>query len=169
MGSKDGTGDLTVIKIKGIGTVIKGLNSVFSDARNRSLKGDELANFLISGVKKFNKISTKDEDSLKEALPIKFSKFLKGETTEENPGKRVNIKILGGCCPNCFELEKQAMEAVIDLEINGEFLHLRDPELISKYGIVPTPALVINEKVVSSGRVVMKEEIKRMILKVLNE
>lgn len=171
MGTKNGLGNITVIKIKGVGIALKGVNPLFLEAKKKNLEGDDLVNFLIKGLKILNALSKRDEESLKEILPIKYSKFLKGEPDKngEDDKNKIDIKILGGCCKNSFELEKQAMDAVIELEVEGPFIHIRDQAKIREFGMIPTPALVINGRIVSSGRVVMKDEIKKMILEAMQK
>ena len=74
------------------------------------------------------------------------------------------IKILGSGCPNCKTLERRAIEAAEELNITAEFQEVRDFKEIASYGIMHTPGLVIDEKVVSAGYVPKVEEIKSLIL-----
>ena len=77
----------------------------------------------------------------------------------------MNIKILGmGCC-NCVKLYENAQEAVKDLEIEATIEKVEDMEKIMKYGVMRTPALVINEKVIVQGRIPKKDEIKKLLQK----
>jgi small redox-active disulfide protein 2 len=73
------------------------------------------------------------------------------------------IKILGGGCANCSKLEENAKEAVKRLGIEVEFEKVKDPIQYSLYGIMKTPGLVINEKMVSYGRITSVEEIIKII------
>lgn len=70
------------------------------------------------------------------------------------------IKILGGGCANCKRLEQITREVVKTLAIEAEFIKVTDHEEIMKYPILSTPGLVLNEKVVSSGRIPNKAEIE---------
>ena len=63
------------------------------------------------------------------------------------------IKVLGSGCTNCRNLEKATREALADLGIEAELEHVTDPGEIASYGVMRTPALVIDEDVVLSGRV----------------
>jgi len=71
----------------------------------------------------------------------------------------VNIKILGGGCANCKRLEALTREVVADLGIQAEFFHVTEEEEIYAYPILSTPALVVDEKVLASGRIPAKSEI----------
>ena len=71
----------------------------------------------------------------------------------------MKIKILGGGCPRCEKLERTAREAAQTLGINAEFIKVKKMNEIMQYDILETPALVIDEKVKSSGRIPTKEEI----------
>lgn len=80
----------------------------------------------------------------------------------------MNIKILGTSCPNCKKLEKLTEEVVSENNYNAEISKVEDIAQIMNYGIMRTPALVFDEKVVVSGRVPSKEEIKNLINKHIN-
>ena len=71
----------------------------------------------------------------------------------------MKIKILGGGCPRCEKLEQTAREAAHTLGIDAEFIKVKKMNEIMQYDILETPALVIDEKVKSSGRIPAKEEI----------
>lgn len=65
----------------------------------------------------------------------------------------LNIKILGSGCANCKKLEAVARQATLNLNIQAEFKKITDMGKMVTYDILATPALVINEKVVSSGKI----------------
>lgn len=71
----------------------------------------------------------------------------------------LNIKILGGGCANCKRLEQIARKVTADLGIQAEFEKVTNFEEIMKYPIVSTPGLVVNGKVVSSGRIPTEAEV----------
>jgi small redox-active disulfide protein 2 len=75
----------------------------------------------------------------------------------------VEIKILGGGCPNCHRLEKLAREVVAELGVEATFAKVEDLNQIMAYDIMSTPALVIDEEVKVSGRVPRKDEIAAWI------
>ena len=65
----------------------------------------------------------------------------------------VSIKVLGPGCANCRKLEEVAREAVASLGVQAEIAKVTDMNEIIAYDVLKTPGLVINEKLVSSGRI----------------
>ena len=70
-----------------------------------------------------------------------------------------NIKILGSGCANCKRLEAMARKVLGNLGIEAEFEKVTDMHEIMKWPILSTPGLVIDGKVVSSGRIPAESEI----------
>ncbi len=77
----------------------------------------------------------------------------------------MEIKILGTGCANCKTLEKSVNIAVEELKIQAKVEKVEDIQKIMSYGIMRTPGLVINEKVILSGRLPSVIEIKELIVK----
>jgi small redox-active disulfide protein 2 len=65
----------------------------------------------------------------------------------------LTVKILGSGCANCRKLEAVAREAAAKANIPAEFVKVTDMAEILSFDVLSTPGLVINEKVVSSGRI----------------
>ena len=65
----------------------------------------------------------------------------------------LTIKILGPGCANCRRLEEIARKAATDMGVEAEFIKVTDHKDILAHDILSTPGLVINGKVVSSGRI----------------
>lgn len=75
----------------------------------------------------------------------------------------MEIKVLGTGCANCKNLEKATAIAVEELKIEAQIIKEEDIVKIMSYGIMKTPGLVIDGKVVMSGRVPSVNEIKGLI------
>lgn len=73
------------------------------------------------------------------------------------------VKILGSGCSKCNALEKATVEAIKELGIDATVEHVTDFAEIAKYGVMQTPALVIDEKVISFGRVLSKNDVMKLI------
>ncbi|MDA3910134.1 MAG: thioredoxin family protein [Bacteroidales bacterium] len=77
----------------------------------------------------------------------------------------MEIKILGPGCPKCKTLDKLTREAVSELGITAQVEKEEDIMKIMEYGVLQTPGLVINGKVLFSGRVPSASELKGIITK----
>ncbi len=77
----------------------------------------------------------------------------------------MDIKILGPGCPKCKTLDKMTREVVEKNGINAKITKVEDIMEIMKYGVMSTPALVVDEKVLVKGRVPSSEEIKQLLTK----
>jgi small redox-active disulfide protein 2 len=71
----------------------------------------------------------------------------------------ITIKVLGSGCANCKRLEATARKVVESLGIEAEIVHVTVYADIMKYPILSTPGLVVNEKLVSAGRIPTEVEI----------
>lgn len=76
-----------------------------------------------------------------------------------------NVCILGSGCAKCNELEKNTVEALNSLGIKASIEYETDFAKIASYGVMTTPALAINNKVVSSGKVLKAKEVEDIIKK----
>jgi small redox-active disulfide protein 2 len=73
------------------------------------------------------------------------------------------IKILGSGCANCVKLDALAHEAAEFMGLQAEFVKVKDYAEMAKYNVLSTPGLVINERLVSSGRIPSVAEISTWI------
>jgi small redox-active disulfide protein 2 len=80
----------------------------------------------------------------------------------------LNVKILGSGCPNCKKLEAIARQAVEQLGIQAQVIKVTDYTEIMAYNIMSTPGLVINEKVVSYGRIPSPAEVTTFLTSALD-
>ncbi|HPN37403.1 MAG TPA: thioredoxin family protein [Melioribacteraceae bacterium] len=79
------------------------------------------------------------------------------------------IKILGGGCANCNTLEAMAREICNESNIEAEFVKVKEYQDILGYGVMATPGLVLNEKVIHSGKLPTKDRLKRLMTEELNK
>lgn len=78
----------------------------------------------------------------------------------------IEVRILGSGCKNCQTLEKNTLEAINELGLKAEVKHITDFAEIATYGIMSTPGLWINGKIVSYGKVLSKDEVKVILEKI---
>lgn len=90
--------------------------------------------------------------------------FGKKESVQNETGNEA-VKVLGGGCANCHALEAAAKAALAELGLPQEVGHITDFGEIAACGVMHTPALMVDGKVVASGRVLSKEEAKALIAK----
>lgn len=74
------------------------------------------------------------------------------------------IKVLGSGCKSCLTLEDNVKTAVAELGIDASIEKVTDFVDIAKYGVMQTPALVIDEKVVSYGKVLKVDAVKKLLM-----
>ncbi len=73
------------------------------------------------------------------------------------------IKILGSGCRNCIKLKENTEAALKETGIDAEIVKVEDFKEIMEYGVMTTPALVINEKVESYGKVLKPKDIVKIL------
>ena len=73
------------------------------------------------------------------------------------------VKILGPGCANCRKLEAVAREAAAGAGVEAEFVKVSDMKAIMAYDVLSTPGLVIDEKLVSSGRIPTQDEVRQWL------
>ncbi len=77
-----------------------------------------------------------------------------------------NVKVLGSGCPKCNQLEAATKAALEQLGMDTTIDHVSDFTQIASYGVMTTPALVIDGKVVSFGKALKTEEVVKILQKV---
>ncbi|MEO8266078.1 MAG: thioredoxin family protein [Ilumatobacteraceae bacterium] len=77
----------------------------------------------------------------------------------------MDIKILGSGCAKCQTLERVTCEAVDELGLTADFEKVTDPADIASWGVMSTPALVIDDEVVLSGRVPTTADVKKFLVR----
>ncbi len=75
----------------------------------------------------------------------------------------MNIKVLGAGCKSCEALLNSTKEAVASKGIDTEVEYITDMEKIMSYGVMSMPALVVDEKVVSAGKVLKAREVEKFL------
>ncbi|MDF2612331.1 MAG: hypothetical protein K0S71_117 [Clostridia bacterium] len=76
------------------------------------------------------------------------------------------IKILGSGCKNCITLKENTEMALKEMNMEAEIVKVTDFKDITAYGVMSTPALVIDEKVVSFGKVLKPKDVIKIIEKI---
>ncbi len=156
---------MVIIGSKKVGIV--GLEEVFKKLQGLDLSEEELRERILEEVQHHNYIPESAIDLYKDALLREFKKFLGEEVEEDIQRDFLDVKVLGVKCAKCDNLEREVRAVLAELDIPAEIEHVSDPKEIARYGIVPTPSLVVNGRIMSKGKVLSKEEIREIILRVL--
>lgn len=77
----------------------------------------------------------------------------------------MRVEILGTGCPNCKRLAANTEAAIEELGLQAEIEKITDIDQITGYGVMMMPALVIDGTVVSAGKLLNKDEIKKLLTK----
>lgn len=75
------------------------------------------------------------------------------------------IKVLGAGCKSCHEQYEHAKEAVKAMGLSVEVEYITDMQKVMEYGVMSMPAIVVNEKVVSMGKVLKATDVEKLLLK----
>ncbi len=135
-----------------------GLTEIFKAAKAKRHQNEaEVEKFLLEEARKKNYIPSKAGGEYAKALRREFKRFLGEEVEEASFG--LQVRILGGGCANCQKLEKDTLSALGELNLAADFCKEEDPITIAQYGVLGVPALVINGKVKSVGRVPARRQI----------
>lgn len=135
-----------------------GLEEIFLQAKGKKEPSRvEIEKFLLEEAKKKNFIPPEAEEEYAKALLREYKRFL-GEKVEEE-FFTLQVRVLGPGCVNCRKLEQETMAALAELNLAADFDHVQDIREIGKFGVLGTPALVINGQVKSVGRVPPKKQI----------
>ena len=81
----------------------------------------------------------------------------------------LTIKVLGPGCDNCKKVEQAARQAVAMFSVETQIEKVTDRALFAQYGLLATPGLVINEKLVSAGRIPSAAEVTTWIANALEQ
>lgn len=76
-----------------------------------------------------------------------------------------SIKVLGAGCKSCHEQYENAIAAVKAMELNMEVEYITDMEKVMGYGVMSMPAIVVNEQVVSMGKVLKAADVEKLLRK----
>jgi len=156
--------DYRLVKIDQHRIGIIGLKQAIEQlAETHSEKTDnEVQVALFECLSKKNYIPEPARESYGKAFVREFRKHL-GQPYDEAAIDGLEIKVLGPGCAQCDRLEREIMQVLNEINLAADLEHITDIKEIGQYGVMGTPALIINGKVKSVGKVPPKEKIKRWI------
>ena len=152
--------DITRIRVGDASVGIIGLNTVFGEmAEEYEERPDrEVMDELMNRLGERNYIPEKAREDYEKAFLREFKKFV-GQPFEDYNHRVLEIKVLGPGCVQCDRLEQEILQVLSENRITADVEHVRDIKDIGKYGVMGTPALIINGKVKSVGRIPTKRQL----------
>ena len=156
--------EITQIKVGRHRMGIIGLRHVLEEV-SREFDGrsdDAISAELIRRLSEFNYIPEKSRKDYGQAFLREFKKFV-GLPFEQQEIEGLEIKVLGGGCPCCDDLEEDLMAVMTEMNLAADIEHVNDPAEISNYGVKGTPALIINGKVEAVGLMPKKVKLKELL------
>ena len=148
-------------------TGVVGLEEAMKEVREEyhNCSDQKIGEIMVEKLSKKNYIPSTVENLYESALLREYKKFI-GEPLPKIPVNGIEIKILGAGCPTCDRLEQDLMGLIEELGVQADLEHIRDVKKISQYGVMGTPAIVINDEVKVVGSVPSKARLKEFILEV---
>ena len=137
----------SAVGIIGLKAVMEEVNQEYGDKRDREVQGE-----LLNRLCRRNYIPEKVKESYENVFMMEFKKFL-GRPFEDETPEGIQIKVLGPGCAQCDRLEQELMQVMAETGIVADMEHVRDIKEIGGYGVMGTPALLINGHVKSIGKV----------------
>ena len=156
--------DVLQIKVDKQSVGIMGLNRAMEDLAEEygDRPDQEVLEELLNRLAKRNYIPQKARENYGRAFLREFKTFL-GKPYEEEVQEGLMIKVLGQGCVQCDRLERDLMEVMAEINLAADLEHVREIKEIGKYGVMGMPALIINGKVLSVGRVPPKTKLKEWL------
>jgi len=151
--------DVIQIRIAGSPVGIIGLKAVMEEMADEyaDRPDPEVAAELLDHLSKKNYVPSKVQEDYGKAFLREFKKYL-GKPVEEEAPEGIQIKVLGPGCVQCDRLEQDLMQVMSETGIVADIEHVRDIKEIGRYGVLGTPALLINGQVKSVGKVPLKSK-----------
>jgi small redox-active disulfide protein 2 len=151
------------IMINGRLVGIVGLEDAIKKINSQTQSDEEIKNDLLKDISFNNYVPSSARDAYGNALLREF-KIANGVPVAEEPASGLNIEVVGMGCARCSQLENDVRDLLSEMKIAADLRHVTDIKEIARYKLLGSPALVINNKVVSVGEVPPKSKIREWII-----
>ena len=157
--------EIRKIRIGGLLIGLVGLDSILEEAGRRDFKDEgALSRFLLDRAKESNWVPPKSEGEYAAALLREYKRHA-GLPVEDEHAEGLEIVILGPGCPSCDRLHAEVLAALTEIGAAADVEHVKDVKAFARYGVMGTPALIINGKAVAVGKVPPRAKIVEWIEK----
>jgi len=156
--------EVTQIKVGGGRIGIIGLKSILSEVAETcaAQTDEEIRTELLKRLNKRNYIPESSKENYGQAFLREFKKF-NGRPVEDSDPDEVEIKVLGPGCARCNQLEQDLIAVMTEMDMPADLEHVTDIAEIGSYGVMGTPALVINREVKAVGSIPPKTKLKEWL------
>ena len=156
--------EITQIKIGGHRISIIGLKFILAEVAETCTgrSDEEIRSELLKRLNKRNYIPESSKEKYGQAFIEEFNKFT-GRPVEDNDSDQVEIKVLGPGCARCNQLEQDLIALMTEMNMPADLEHVTDIAEIGSYGVMGTPALVINREVKAVGSIPPKAKLKQWL------
>ncbi len=137
-----------------------GLDVALNHAMQDELSHREAVNQLFETIASQNYIPAGMRDEYRKALAREYSRLQNGQ---ERQNESLTIRILGPGCVSCNNIQSLVFEIMSNMQIAADIFQIHDLDEIGRLGVVQTPALIINNKIVSKGRLPNRSEIEQWL------
>jgi hypothetical protein len=151
-----------LVGIVGLDDIIKKTAKIHQNKSDEDIK-----NILLREITVNNYVPPAVQDAYGHSLLREF-KIAQGLLVAEEPNHGLNIAVLGMGCVRCSQLENDVRDLLSEMKIAANLHHITDLKEIAHYGLLGSPALVINNKVLSVGEVPPKSKIRQWIIEAYN-
>jgi small redox-active disulfide protein 2 len=158
--------DIRQIVVAGSKVGLSGLQGVFEQVSGESPGTDqELGERLLQLAAQNNYIPSNRKQEYREALLREYRRYRGERIPEESVGLEIKVFGVEGCS-RCSKFADEIMAVLAELDISADLEHVRDITRFAELGPVAPPVLMINGKMISSGRVPRREEIAKILREV---
>lgn len=153
------------IKVGKHSTGIIGLDNALKDVAEKIPQAPDkkIAAEMIQRLSKKNYIPSEAHDEYEKAFIREYKNYM-GEPVPEEPLEQIELKVLGAGCPSCDKLEMALMKQIEKMGVKADLEHVRDMKEIARYGVMGSPALIVNRKVKAVGSVPSASKLRDLIL-----
>ena len=159
--------EITQIKIGKDRVGVIGLKLVLTEVAEASAvqSDEEIRTELLKRLAKRNYIPESSKEEYANAFLREFKKFT-GCPIENSGPDGLEIKVLGPGCERCNQLEQDLMAVMAEMNLPADIEHVTDIAEIGSYGVMGTPALIVNGEVKSVGSIPSKVKLKTWLTEV---
>jgi hypothetical protein len=149
--------------IIGLKNALKEISREFADKPDDIITAE-----LFKRLSKLNYIPENSQKNYENAFLREYKKLV-GQSHQRSSLQDLEIKVLGGGCPCCDDVEQDLMAVMTEMNLAADIEHVSDPAEIKIYNVSGTPALVINGEVKAVGAMPRKPQIKALLSEITSK